>query len=51
VKILVQLRITDFTDKKEQLLDRESDLAAEKQSNGEFGLRGVSKNDKRRRTK
>ena len=36
-----QLKITDFTDKKEQLLDR-VDLAAEQQSNGEFVLSGAN---------
>ncbi len=43
----MQTKITDFTDKKEQLLDR-ADLAAEQQSNGEF-VRGV--NDVKHRKK
>jgi hypothetical protein len=44
-----QTKITDFidTEKEKQPLDRESDLAAEQQSNGKF-VRGVN-NVKRRK--
>jgi hypothetical protein len=51
--IIHQTKLTDFADRKEkeQPLDRESDLAAEQLTNGEFVLKGVAKIAKRRRTK